>query len=88
MNLNNLEDRPFAPYNKKSCPCVSLFLSVAYFSATAQLIFTKFGMNLSTVSGFINPKNQHDWLHFLDSLIIMKRKLFKGFSNVSEQPLD
>ena len=55
-NLKNQDDRSLASSYKKSCSYVTIFLSVAHFSATAWPIWTKPGRKVVNVSGFINVK--------------------------------
>ena len=62
-NLKNQDDRSLASSYKKSCPYVTIILSVAHFSATAWLIWTKPGRKVITISAFINPGNQDDRSH-------------------------
>ena len=43
--------------------------SVAHFSTTAKVIWTTPGRKVGTVRGFINPENQDDGLHTIDSIL-------------------
>ena len=62
-------------YHKRSCPYVSIFLSVTHFSATAWLNWTMLGRKVGSVSTFMNPENQDDvtWSGFH-----MIKKAFRG----------
>ena len=61
LNPEDQDDRSHGPdsiyYNKKCCPYVSIFFSLAYFSATALSIWTNPDRKVGTVNAFINPEN-------------------------------